>query len=59
MCLNTQISTFRGKLRYFEITLKNVATLLFVATDIRAILKFVLRSKWFCHEELEDQLETM
>ena len=22
-----------------------------VATDIRAILKFVLRSKWFCHEE--------
>ena len=25
-----------------------------VATDIRAILKFVLRSKWFCHEELEE-----
>ena len=25
-----------------------------VATDIRAILKFVIRSKWFCHEELEE-----
>ena len=25
-----------------------------VSTDIRSILKFVLRSKWFCHEELEE-----
>ena len=24
-----------------------------VATNIRAALKFVLRSKWVCHEELE------
>ena len=35
--------------------LNNLADI--VATDISAILKFVLRSKWFCHEELERQLD--